>query len=261
MLDTLEHARCDRSGAIWTVTIARESRANALHAAAHFELARIFDAFERDAAARVAIVTGAGDRAFSAGNDLKVQAEGGAMDRPPSGFGGLTKRRAVKPVIAAVNGAAIGGGFEIVLACDLAIAAPHARFALPELSHGLVPLAGMHLLPRQIGRKAAMAILLAGKALTADQALDLGLINEIAADRPVLEAARALAERIVQRSPAATAACLDIVRRSLATPDVSAALDASYESLDALRASDDFREGPLAFAEGRKPRWSHAKGE
>jgi enoyl-CoA hydratase/carnithine racemase len=149
----------------------------------------------------------------------------------------------------------------MVLACDLAVAAPHARFALPELSHGLVPLAGMHLLPRQIGRKAAMAILLAGKALSAAEALDLGLINEVATDRPVLDVARVLAERIVQRSPAATATCLDIVQRSLATPDVFDALDAPYQSLEALRASADFREGPLAFAEGRKPRWSQPTEE
>lgn len=259
MFDDLEHARCDGSGAIWTVTIARAERANALHSAAHFELAHIFDAFERDASARVAIITGAGDRAFCAGNDLKVQAEGGAMERPPSGFAGLTKRSAVKPIIAAVNGAAIGGGFEMVLACDLAVTAPHARFALPELMHGLVPLAGMHLLPRQVGRKAAMAILLAGKALSAADALDLGLINEIAMGRSALEAARALAERIVRRSPVATATCLDIVRRSLATPDMAAALEASYESLDRLRASADFEEGPKAFAEGRTPSWSQAK--
>ena len=154
-----------------------------------------------------------------------------------------------------------GEEFEIVLACDLAVAAPNARFALPELRHGLVPLAGMHLLPRQVGSKTAMAILLAGKALSAAEALSLGLINEITPERGALEAAKAMGNRILRGSPEAVATCLDIVARSLRTPDVFDALDNEYDSLTRLRASADFVEGPRAFAERRQPIWSALRGK
>lgn len=250
-------ARVERDGATLIVTITRAERSNALHSAAHFQLAGIFDAFEADASARVAIITGEGDRSFSAGNDLKAQAEGGPMERPPSGFGGLTLRRdRTKPVIAAVNGVALGGGFEMVLACDLAVAAPHARFALPEVRLGLVPLAAMHLLPRQLGAKNAMALLLNAKALSAHEALGLGLINDVTAEKGALDAAKALAQRLQRASPAAIAALMDIVRRSLRTPDVFEALGADYDSLNRLRRSADFVEGPRSFAEHRAPVWS-----
>jgi enoyl-CoA hydratase/carnithine racemase len=255
-------ARVERDGPVLIVTITRPERSNALHSPAHFELSRIFDEFEKDPAALVAVITGEGDRAFCAGNDLKVQAEGGPMERPATGFAGLTKRRhRTKPIIAAVNGVALGGGFEIVLACDLAVAAPSARFALPELRHGLVPLAGMHLLPRQVGSKIAMAILLTGKALSAADALSLGLINEIAPERGALEAAKAMGTRILRGSPEAVATCLDIVASSLRTPDLFEALENEYESLARLRASADFVEGPRAFAERRPPVWSALRGK
>lgn len=251
------NVRITREGEILVVTITRPERANALHSAAHFELAQIFDDFEADSSLRVAIITGEGETSFSAGNDLKVQAEGGAMERPPSGFAGLTRRRnRTKPVVAAVNGVALGGGFEIVLACDIAVAAPHARFALPEVRRGLVALAGMHLLPRQVGSKAAMAILLAGKWLTASEALSLGLINEISTENGALDAAKGWAQRLLRGSPQAIATCIDIVERSRSTPDVHDALDQDYESLTKLRASADFLEGPKAFSEGREPKWS-----
>jgi enoyl-CoA hydratase/carnithine racemase len=246
-----------REGALLVVTITRTARGNALHSAAHFELARIFDDFEADPSLRVAIITGEGERSFCAGNDLRVQAEGGAMERPPTGFAGLTKRKnRTKPVIAAVNGVAIGGGFEIVLACDLAFAVPHARFALPEVRRGLVALAGMHLLPRQVGSKTAMAVLLGGKWLTASEALNFGLINEITAENGAMEAAKTWAQRLLLGSPQAIATCIDIVGRSLRMPDVHEALDHDYESLRKLRNSADFAEGPKAFSEGRPPKWS-----
>ncbi len=262
MSDEPQFARVERNGPMLVVTIARPERSNALHSPAHFQLSRIFDEFEKDPEALVAVITGEGDRAFCAGNDLKVQAQGGPMERPATGFAGLTKRRnRIKPVIAAVNGVALGGGFEIVLACDLAVAAPNARFALPELRHGLVPLAGMHLLPRQVGSKTAMAILLAGKALSAAEALSLGLINEITPERGALEAAKAMGNRILRGSPEAVATCLDIVARSLRTSDVFDALDNEYDSLTRLRASADFVEGPRAFAERRQPIWSALRGK
>lgn len=256
MTMTGSNARTDCEGPILTVTITRTERANALHSAAHFELSKIFDDFEADPSLLVAIVTGEGKTSFSAGNDLKVQAAGGSMDRPSTGFAGLTKRKnRTKPIIAAVNGVALGGGFEIVLACDLAVAAPHARFALPEVRRGLVPLAGMHSLPRQVGPKIALAVLLAGKWLTASEALDLGLINEISAENDVLELAKKWAHRLLRGSPQAIATCLDIVERSRCIPDLYEALDCNYSSLKKLQSSPDFIEGPKAFAEGREPNW------
>jgi enoyl-CoA hydratase/carnithine racemase len=255
-------ARVVRDGAVLTVTINRPERSNALHSAAHFELSAIFDDFEADPTLRVAILTGEGSRAFCAGNDLKVRAAGGPMERPPTGFAGLTMRpHRTKPVIAAVNGVAFGGGFEIVLACDLAVAVPNAWFGLPEVRRGLVPLAGMHLLPRQLPMKPAMAVLLAGKNISADQALGFGLINEVTAEGGALEAAHAFAQRILRGSPQAIATCMDIVERSQRTPDVQEALTGNYASLDRLRSSEDFIEGPRAFAEQRPPNWMTTSGE
>ncbi|MEL7284700.1 MAG: enoyl-CoA hydratase-related protein, partial [Pseudomonadota bacterium] len=140
----------------------RPEKMNALHPPANRDLGAVFDAFAEDKDLWVAIITGAGDRAFSAGNDLRYQAEGGEMFPVPKGFGGLTNRYDLfKPVIAAVNGVAMGGGFEIALACDLIIASDNARFALPEPKVGLAALAGgLHRLPRQIGLKRAMGMML-----------------------------------------------------------------------------------------------------
>ena len=138
-----EFIRVEREGPVTVVTLNRPEVMNALHSPAHFELDDAFNAFAADPAQWVGIVTGAGDRAFSAGNDLKHQARGGKMESPPSGFAGLTSRfDLAKPLIAAVNGVAMGGGFEIALACDIILAADTATFALPEPRVGLAALAG-----------------------------------------------------------------------------------------------------------------------
>ena len=250
-----EHIRTRHDNGILHVELHRPERLNALHTPAHLELASAFDAFEADPGLRVAIITGHG-RAFCAGNDLKWQASGSSMDRPPSGFGGLTLRHERrKPVIAAVNGVALGGGCEIVLATDLAIAAASATFGLPEVLRGLVPLAGVHLLPRAIGTKAAMAMLLTSATIDAAEALRIGIVNEVVPDGQVHDAAMVWARRIIAASPQALSTCLDMVKRSLGAPSIEAAMTQSYESLEKLRSSEDFREGPLAFAEKRKPKW------
>jgi hypothetical protein len=148
-----EFCRVERDGRLFTVTIDRPQVMNALHPPANFELEKVFDEFVADPDLWVAIITGAGDRAFSAGNDLKVQASAGeGIEIAPTGFAGLTSRfDDAKPVIAAVNGLALGGGFEIALACDLLIASQNASFGLPEPRVGLAAMAGgMHRLPRQI---------------------------------------------------------------------------------------------------------------
>src|SRR3990172_8451605 len=153
MTKEYEFAKTERDGRVLTVTINRPEVLNALHGPANMELGEIFDDFESDPGLWVAVITGAGNRAFSAGNDLKATAAGGGLQMPASGFGGLTSRfDCVKPIIAAVNGLAMGGGFEIVLACDIVVAAETAVFALPEPRVGLAALAGgMHRLPRKIG--------------------------------------------------------------------------------------------------------------
>src|SRR6516225_2504608 len=178
-----EFVKVDREGPVTTVTLNRPEVMNALHSPAHFELDEAFNAFRDDPEQWVAIVTGAGERAFSAGNDLKHQAGGGKMESPPSGFAGLTSRfDLTKPVIAAVNGVAMGGGFEIALACDIIVASENAVFALPEPRVGLAALAGgLHRLPRAIGLKRAMGMILTGRRVSAREGFELGFVNEVAA--------------------------------------------------------------------------------
>ena len=167
---TDEFCKVEKEGHLTIVTLNRPEVMNALHPPANFELAGVFDDFAADPEQWVAIVTGAGEKAFSAGNDLKYQASGGKMSSPPSGFAGLTSRFDLdKPVIAAVNGMAMGGGFEIALACDLIVAADTAIFALPEPRVGLAALAGgLHRLPREIGSKQALGMILTGRRVSAD---------------------------------------------------------------------------------------------
>ena len=164
-----QNIKVDREGPVTVFTLNRPDVMNALHSPAHFELHEAFEAFAADPEQWVGIVTGAGERAFSAGNDLKHQATGGEMRSPPSGFAGLTSRfDLTKPLIAAVNGVAMGGGFEIALACDLIIASDNAVFALPEPKVGLAALAGgLHRLPRQIGLKQAMGMILTARRVSA----------------------------------------------------------------------------------------------
>ena len=187
-----EFCQTERTGHILTVTLNRPKLLNALHPPAHVELAEIFDAFEADPELWVAIITGAGERGFCAGNDLKYQAAGkGEITTPPSGFGGVTSRYdCVKPMIAAVNGVAMGGGFEIALACDMIIASDRATFALPEPRVGLAALAGgIHRLPRQIGLKNAMGMMLTGRRVDAEEGQRLGFVNEVVAHEELMPTA------------------------------------------------------------------------
>jgi enoyl-CoA hydratase/carnithine racemase len=252
-----EFCQTARDGHILTVTLSRPEVLNALHPPASAELSAVFDAFERDPELWVAIVTGAGDRAFCAGNDLKFQAQGGRIEMPPAGFGGLTARyQLVKPVIAAVNGVAMGGGFEIALACDLIIASERATFALPEPRVGLAALAGgMHRLPRQIGLKNAMGMLLTGRRASAHEGLRLGFVNEVVPHAELLPAARRWADEILACAPLSVRASKQAAMQGLDAPTLEAAVNGRYEQLGAMLRSEDFREGPRAFAEKRRPEW------
>ena len=177
----LKFSKVTRKGPITIITLSRPEVYNALHIDAHFELNKVFDDFSADPEQWVAIVTGAGDKAFCAGNDLKWQAAGGKRGWDKGGFAGLTSRfDCDKPIIAAVNGVAMGGGFEIALACDLIIASENATFALPEPRVGLAALAGgVHRLPRQIGLKRAMGMILTARHVSAKEGLELGFVNEV----------------------------------------------------------------------------------
>ena len=256
---TYEFVRVERDGPITTITLNRPEVMNALHREAHFELGEVFDAFAADPEQWVGIVTGAGERAFSAGNDLKHQASGGRMGNPPSGFAGLTSRFDLnKPLIAAVNGVAMGGGFEIALACDLIVASDKAVFALPEPRVGLAALAGgLHRLPRQTGLKRAMGMILTGRRVSAQEGLELGFVNEVVAPAELMGAAKRWADLIAECSPMSIRASKQAVLKGLDEPSVEAALKGQtrYEAVAALYRSADFVEGPLAFSERRPPRW------
>jgi enoyl-CoA hydratase/carnithine racemase len=241
------------------ITIDRPEVLNALHPPANHELAEVFDRFASDSEQWIAIITGSGGRAFCAGNDLKHRSSEGRQFMPATGFGGLTSRFDLdKPVIAAVNGLALGGGFELALACDLVIAEEQATFGLPEVGVGLAALAGgLQRLPLQIGLKAAMGVALAGRQLTASALHRLGGINEVVPTGDALKVARCWAEDILRAAPLAVRATKQVMLRGLDEATLQAAM-ANQDSLPAvmaMRASEDAKEGPAAFAQKRIPCW------
>lgn len=252
-----EYCIVEKADHIMTVTINRPERLNSLHPPANAELGEVFDDYANDPDMWVAIITGAG-RAFSAGNDLRYQAEGGERMPTPRGFGGLSSRfDLTKPVIAAVNGVAMGGGFEIALACDLIIASENARFALPEPKVGLAALAGgLNRLPRQIGSKRALGMILTGRHVPAAEGETLGFVNEVVAPDELMNAARRWAEMICECAPLSIRASKDVVYRSLDFASLEESMTQSYDSVKAMIKSEDFVEGPKAFAEKRAPNWS-----
>ncbi|MEB2344542.1 MAG: enoyl-CoA hydratase-related protein [Deltaproteobacteria bacterium] len=252
-----EFCEVERDGHVLVVTIARPEVMNAIHPPASEELARAFDEFAADPELWVAIVTGQGDRAFSAGNDLKYQAAGGKLHWPASGFGGLTARFDLpKPLIAAVNGLAMGGGFEIVLACDIVVAAETAVFALPEPRVGLAALGGgLQRLPRQIPLKHAMGMLLTGRRVGAEEGQRLGFVNEVVPAGQALAAARRWAGAILECSPVSVRTTKAVALRSLGHASLEESLTARYDEIAELVRSEDFLEGPRAFAAKRKPAW------
>jgi crotonobetainyl-CoA hydratase len=254
-----EYIAVERDGPITIITLNRPEVMNALHSLAHAEMDEAVNAFAADPEQWVGIITGAGDRAFSAGNDLKWQATGGKMGSPPSGFAGVTSRFDLdKPLIAAVNGVAMGGGFEIALACDLIIASEDAVFALPEPRVGLAALAGgLHRLPRAIGVKRAMGMILTGRRVSAKEGYELGFVNEVVAKAELMTAARRWAGLIGECSPMSIRASKSAVMRGLDEPTLESALRGQnkYDAVSALFRSEDFVEGPLAFSQKRPPQW------
>ncbi|HIE49102.1 MAG TPA: enoyl-CoA hydratase [Gammaproteobacteria bacterium] len=259
MKDNYEFLTTTINGHILEITINRPDVMNALHPPSHREFDEVWSEFTNEEDLWVAIITGAGDRAFSAGNDLKYQASGGDRSgMPESGFAGLTSRFNLnKPVIAAVNGVAMGGGMEIALACDLIIASSNARFALPEPKVGLAALAGgMQRLPRQIGMKNAMGMMLTGRHVGAEEAKQLGIVNEVVENQEdLMDAARNWAKQIEACSPMSIRATKQVAYESLNEASLEKSMQGQYSAVIDLFKSEDFIEGPVAFSEKRAPNW------
>jgi crotonobetainyl-CoA hydratase len=255
----MEGIRVERRDSTLEVTIDRP-KANAIDSATSRELGDAFIGFRDDPELLVAIVTGAGERFFSAGWDLKAAAAGDPEDFGSGGFAGLTELFDLeKPVIAAVNGYAAGGGFELALACDLALASATAEFSLPEVNRGFVPDAGGVLrLPKRVPRPLAMELLLTGRALGAEEAARWGLVNRVVDAERLMPEARGLADLIASGAPLAIRAVKAIVAATEELP-----VEQGYESMrtgripayDRVLSSEDAEEGPRAFAEKRDAVW------
>jgi enoyl-CoA hydratase len=244
----------ERRGAVAILTLDRPEARNAINRALEQALYDALEAVDQDPEIRVGIIAASGP-IFSAGADLKeIREQGnprsGAMQRES-----IVSREHVKPLIAAIEGPALGGGAEIVLACDLVVAARGAKFALPEVRWGLMASGGaMFRLPRVIPKRIALQLLLTGASLTAERAYALGMINELTVPGDALKIALQLAEVIAENGPLAVQRTREIVELT-ATMSERDAWKASRRAVEQNFASDDAKEGPLAFAEKRKPRW------
>jgi acetyl-CoA C-acetyltransferase len=252
-----EFVEVRRDGHLLEITINRPEVRNALTPQANDELDEIFDAYVADPDLWVAIITGAGDQAFSTGNDLGYAATGRPRYLPRNGFGGLTHRRDLpKPVIAAVNGYALGGGFEIALACHLVVADESAQLGLTEVRVGLVAGAGGAVrLPRLLPAKLATELLLTGRRMGAGEAHAHGLVNRVVPPGQALVGARELAAEILAGSPTSVRTTLALMAETASVPDVVTAVNQPSEAVADLLLSEDAVEGMTAFAQKRTPRW------
>lgn len=251
-----------RDGPMTIVTLCRPEVLNALHYEADLELDQVWKEFAADPSQWVAILTGEGTRAFCVGNDLKDHARQGRRHLLPSGFGAFTARGDLdKPVIAAVNGMALGGGFEMALACDLIVADADASFALPEPRVGLAAVSGgVQYLTRAIGLPRAMGMLLTGRRVPAAEAAGLGLLTALAPAGGALVEARRWAAQVLECSPLALRATKRAARRSALGPSIASDLTEvlSDPLIVQLRENADYQEGARAFAGKRLPIWSNA---
>ncbi len=247
-----------RNGAILEVTIDRP-KANAIDASTSREMSSVFDSFMRDADLRVAILSGAGTKFFSAGWDLSAANEGESFesDYGVGGFGGICELKfRPKPIIAAINGMAVGGGFEIALAADLIVAADHATFFLPEATLGLIADNATIRLPRIVPPNIAREMLISGRRMSATEAQSWGIVNQVTTSEELMPAARQLAEKLCLSAPLSVAAVLELMRKleTVSTQDAMQVLreDPIYRSaID----SQDAIEGTRAFTEKRSPKW------
>lgn len=245
----------EQRGRVLLVTINRPKQRNALDGAAGRALAAAMDTLDADDNLSVGVLTGAGGT-FSAGMDLKAFLRGERPDLPGRGLGGITQTPTRKPLLAAVEGWALAGGFELLLACDLIVAAETARFGVPEVKRGLVAGGGAALkLPRRIPYAVALELLLVGEPINAQRGYELGLVNRVVGEGQALAGALELAERMVANGPLALAATKEVASKTM---DWSADLAwrRQEQILAPVYASEDAREGARAFAEKRPPVWT-----
>ncbi|MEM6618739.1 MAG: enoyl-CoA hydratase-related protein [Pseudomonadota bacterium] len=257
---TYEFIETRQEGNILVVTLNRPDVYNAVHYPMHEELEHCWNAFAEAPDQWVAVLTGAGDKAFTAGNDLKYTAQPGVKKGlPPTGFSGLSSRFDLeKPIIAAVNGFAMGGGFETALSCDVIIASDQAKFALPEVKVGFIASAsGIQRLSRYIGRLAAQELMLSGRTITAEEALALGAVNEVVPHTDLMARAMAKAQEIASVSPSSVKATKRILNAMAVADGLPESLDYSRVVQGDLAQTEDFVEGVQAFVEKRKPNWKN----
>jgi enoyl-CoA hydratase len=254
---TLENLLIERDAAVLVVTINRPKVMNALNAALLAELSAVIDDAGADADVRALVITGAGEKAFVAGadiNELAQQTPVAGRDRGRFGQGVFDRiERLGKPVIAAVNGFALGGGCELAMACTMRLAADTAKFGQPEINLGLIPgYAGSQRLPRLVGRGRALELLLSGHSISADEAFRIGLVNRVVPAAQLLTEARALAHTLASKAPIAVRYILDAVARGLDMP-LADAQDYEATLFGLVSTTEDMREGTRAFLDKRKP--------
>jgi enoyl-CoA hydratase len=244
----------ERRGHVEIVTINRPDARNAINRATAVALGEALDDCEADDDVWVVVLTAAGDKAFSAGMDLKAFAAG-EFPITDKGFGGITQRDFPKPLIAAANGSALAGGFEIMISCDMVIAADHAKFGIPEASRGLVAGAGgLIRLPKLVPLAVAYEMALTADPIDAQRAYELGLVNHVVPGDQVLDTAIALAERIAKNAPLAVRTSKDVMKKSREMSDKDSWV-LNGEAFGMIGRSADALEGATAFAQKREPNW------
>jgi enoyl-CoA hydratase len=247
----------ERRGNVEVLTINRPEARNAINGGVSRAMSSIMDELAEDSDCWVVVVTGSGEKAFSAGMDLKAfsSGEGGDIIGASGGFAGLTQRDFPKPIIAAVNGSALAGGFEIMLSCDLVVAADHATFGIPEAKRGLVAGAGgLIRMPKRLPMAIALELAMTGDPIDAERAYALGLVNKVVPSAQLLDEAIALAERIAANAPLAVRYSKDVMKRAAELPE-SEGWKINAEAVGVVFSSADAMEGPIAFAEKRPPKW------
>ncbi|MEX0785188.1 MAG: enoyl-CoA hydratase-related protein [Dehalococcoidia bacterium] len=250
----------EKDGRLALITINRPDVLNCIDPLTSHELHTAFTDFKDDDGLWVAILTGAGEKAFSTGNDLvamaKMMAGQGGGDVPRAAFGGITREyECWKPIIAAINGYCLAGGMEIAASCDIRVAAEHAQFGVPEVTRAIIPGAsGTQRLPRMLPKGIALEMLMTGARFDAEWALRYGLVNYVVPADQVMAKARELAETICQNGPLAVRAAKESALRGLELP-LSEGLKQENEFSRRVMSSEDAREGPRAFAEKRKPEY------
>jgi enoyl-CoA hydratase/carnithine racemase len=257
-----EFITVEKENHITTLTINRPEVMNAIHPPISQEMDAVLNEFAEDPDEWVCIITGAGDRAFSAGNDLKFQATEGpaavveGFAKCKGGFGGITSRfDCFKPFIAAVNGLALGGGFEIAMSCDIIVASENASFGLPEPRVGLMAGAGgVHKLPRQIPYHLAMGMMLTGRRVPAQEAAQYGIVNEVVPLDKLMETANKWAAQVLECAPLSVRASKEAAIKGMEMP-LEKAMTEVFPGMTAMYSSEDLMEGPMAFVEKRKPQW------